>query len=150
VLQGLASTESGLPIGLTLLDACGYTRPSRVGRDRRHTLESSNSGLALADAASMADLTTEILIDIRDEIRATRTDLSSRIDQTNQRLDQTNQRLDRLGRRQVDAEIRLSTEVVALTGAVKDLRDTLLEDRDLRDKVVDHEQRIRTLEASRT
>jgi chromosome segregation ATPase len=101
----------------------------------------------------MADLSTQILIEIRDEIRATRTDLSSRLDdtnsrldQTNSRLDQTNSRLDRLERRQVDTEIRLSTDIVALTGAVHDLRDTLLEDRHLRQTVDDHEQRIRALE----
>lgn len=40
------------------------------------------------------DLTIEILKSIRDEIRATRTDLAERIDQTNARLDQTNARLD--------------------------------------------------------
>jgi len=94
----------------------------------------------------MADLTTQVLIEIRDEIRATRVDLSERIDQTNTRLDQTNTRLDRLERRQVDAEIRLSTEVVGLTDVVRDLRDTLLEDRQLRQTVDNHEQRIRALE----
>jgi hypothetical protein len=91
----------------------------------------------------MADLTTEILIEIRDEIRATRTELSSRIDQTNERLEQ-------VAKRQVETEIRLSTEVVALSGVVRDLRDTLLEDRHLRQTVDDHEQRIRSLESART
>src|ERR1051325_8763070 len=101
----------------------------------------------------MADLTTQVLIEIRDEIAATRVDLSERIDQTNgrldqtnERLDQTNTRLDRLERRHVDAEIRLSTEVVGLTDVVRDLRDTLLEDRQLRKTVDNHEQRIRALE----
>ena len=48
------------------------------------------------------DLTTRILIQIRDEIvktnerlDATRLELSERLDATNQRLDATNQRLDR-------------------------------------------------------
>jgi hypothetical protein len=90
----------------------------------------------------MTDLTNQILIEIRDEIRST----NSRLDQTNSRLDQTNSRLDRLEKRQVEAEIRLSTEVVALTGVVRDLRDTLLEDRLLRQTVDNHEQRIRALE----
>jgi len=105
----------------------------------------------------MTDLTNQILIEIRDEIRTTRTDLSGRIDETNQRLDQTNQRLDqsnqrldRLERRQVEGEIRISTEVVALTGALNQLKDTLLEDRDLRQTVLDHERRLRSLEATRT
>jgi hypothetical protein len=109
----------------------------------------------------MADLTTQILIEIRDEIRATRVDLSSRIDQTNGRLDQmngridqtnerldlTNGRLEQVAKRQVEAEIRLSTEVVALTGVVRELRDTLLEDRHLRQTVDNHEQRLRQLES---
>lgn len=90
----------------------------------------------------MADLTHQILIEIRDEIRST----NSRLDQTNSRLDQTNSRLDRLEKRQVEAEIRVSTEVAALTGVVRDLRDTLLEDRHLRQTVDNHEQRIRALE----
>jgi len=94
----------------------------------------------------MADLSTQILIEIRDEIRTTRTDLSGRIDQTNARLDRLDTRLDRVERRQVDTEIRLSTEVVALTGVVRDLCDTLLEDRQLRQTVNDHELRLRTLE----
>lgn len=94
----------------------------------------------------MADLTTQVLIEIRDEIRATRTDLTERIDQTNARLDQTNARLDRSEKRIVESEIRVSTELVALTGVVRDLRDTLLDDRHLRQAVDDHEQRIRALE----
>jgi len=87
----------------------------------------------------MTDLTTQILIEIRDEIRTTRGDLSDRIDQTNTRLD-------RLEKRQFEGEIRVSTEIVALTGVVRDLRDTLLEDRVLRQTVDNHEQRIRVLE----
>ena len=101
----------------------------------------------------MADLTTQVLIEIRDEIRTTRTDLTERIDQTNARLDQTNARLDqtnarleRAEKRIVESEVRVSTELVALTGVVRDLRDTLLDDRHLRQAVDDHEQRIRALE----
>jgi hypothetical protein len=102
----------------------------------------------------MADVTTEILIEIRDEIRATRTDLSTRIDETNARLDQTNgqldqtnTRLDRVERRQTAGEVRLSTEIVAVVGAIRELRDAIVEDRDLRGVVLSHEQRIARLEA---
>jgi hypothetical protein len=83
----------------------------------------------------MADLTTQILIEIRDEIRA-----------TNTRLDQSNTRLDRLERRQVEAEIRVSTALVDVVGAVHEMRDAFLEDRQLRDTVANHEQRLQALE----
>jgi hypothetical protein len=42
----------------------------------------------------MSDLSTEVLIQIRDEIKATRADLGARIDLTNVRLDQMTTRLD--------------------------------------------------------
>jgi uncharacterized coiled-coil DUF342 family protein len=95
----------------------------------------------------MSDLNTEVLIEIRDELRSTRRDLSERIDQTNARLDQTNARLDRLERRQTESEVRLATELVAVVGAVNQLRDAILEDRELRGTVLNHEQRIAALEA---
>ena len=41
-----------------------------------------------------SDLMLRILEQIRDELRSTRVELSTRIDQTNTRLDQTNARLD--------------------------------------------------------
>jgi len=104
----------------------------------------------------MADLTTEILVEIRNEIRTLRGDLSGRIDQTNARLDQTNSRLDqtnarleRLERRQTESEVRISTELVAVVGAVNHLCDAILEDRELRNQVVDHERRITALESRR-
>jgi len=83
----------------------------------------------------MADLTTQILIEIRDEIRT-----------TNQRLDTTNQRLERLERRQVETEIRVSTQLVEVTGAIRDLTDVIVEDRELRNAVADHERRLVALE----
>ena len=43
-------------------------------------------------------------------------------------------------------ETRLASELVAVAGSVKDLRDVLLEDRPLRNQVADHERRIRVLE----
>lgn len=87
------------------------------------------------------DVTVEILKAIRDELRSTRTELSSR-------LDGTNTRLDRLERRQTETDIHLSTEVVAMRGAVEQLRDVLLADRDLRARVEDHERRISAIEKS--
>jgi chromosome segregation ATPase len=69
----------------------------------------------------MSDLTNEILIEIRDEIRATRTDLGSRIDQTNSRIDRTNDRLDRL----VQEQIRQATAVVELQVGQREMRDEI-------------------------
>lgn len=68
------------------------------------------------------------------------------VTQTNERLDQTNDRLDRLERRQTETEIRLATELTAVVGAVHELRDAVLSDRDLRRTVDDHEQRLRAIE----
>jgi len=45
------------------------------------------------DRVAERDMTVEILRQIRDEIRATRTDLSGRLDQTNERLDVVTARL---------------------------------------------------------
>ncbi|HEY4221213.1 MAG TPA: hypothetical protein VGO62_07715 [Myxococcota bacterium] len=45
---------------------------------------------------NVQDITTAILIDIRDELRGGFARLDARLDQTNSRLDQTNSRLDNL------------------------------------------------------
>jgi hypothetical protein len=90
----------------------------------------------------MSDLTTDILVEIRDEIRRT----NGRLDQTNGRLDQTNDRLERLERRQTQAEIRIATELTGVTGAIHELRDTLIADRRFAARVDDHERRIAALE----
>lgn len=82
-----------------------------------------------------SDLTTEILIQIRDELRTTRTELSSRIDATNERLD-------RVEKRQTESDVRLTTEIVALVGAVRQVRDLLKDDRGTRDAVQKHEERF--------
>ena len=76
--------------------------------------------------------------------------MSERIDalrtETNQRLDATNQRLERVAQRQVETEMRLATELAGVTGAVREVRDLLREDRGLRDRVDDHEQRLAAIE----
>ncbi len=83
----------------------------------------------------MADLTTQILIDIRDAVRS-----------TNERLDQSNERLGRLERRQVDSEIRISTELVTLTGVLREFHDAFVAERPSRAILADHERRLRALE----
>jgi chromosome segregation ATPase len=99
------------------------------------------------------DLTVEILKGIRDEVRST----NDRLDGTNQRLDRlsdevhtlrtdSNERFGRLERRQTETEVRLSTELVAVVGAVHEVRDLLREDHALRARVDDHERRIAAVE----
>ncbi len=88
------------------------------------------------------DLTTQILVQIRDEMREMRAAQS----QTNERLDQTNARLERLERRQTEDALRLATELVAVARAVGEVRDLLAEQRADRTRLDDHERRIEALE----
>ena len=78
------------------------------------------------------EVTIEILKSIRDEIRGT----NSRIDATNERLgtleQSTSVRLERLEKRQVETEIRLATEIVAVAGAVNKPTEAFKEDRQVR------------------
>ncbi|HEX8792880.1 MAG TPA: hypothetical protein VF765_18165 [Polyangiaceae bacterium] len=71
------------------------------------------------------DLTIEILKNIRDEVRQTRTDLSGRIDTMR----------DELSRRIVESEIRTSTAVTELAGAVSQMTGVLRASHDLRPRV---------------
>jgi hypothetical protein len=74
------------------------------------------------------DITIEILESIRDEIRG------------------TNVRLERLEKRQVETEIRLATEIVAVAGAVHTLTEAFKDDGQVRAAVRDHEKRLTALE----
>jgi hypothetical protein len=82
-----------------------------------------------------ADLTVEILRGIRDEVQGVRAEVHT-----------TNERLGRIERRQTETEVRLSTELAAVVGAVREVRDVLREDRGLRARVEDHERRIAAVE----
>lgn len=95
-----------------------------------------------ATTRRMNELSVKLLGQIRDELKATRTDLSSR-------LDQTNERLERLERRQVETEVRLSTELVSVASAISELSRVLVDDRKLRAQVANHEVRLGVLEKSR-
>lgn len=81
------------------------------------------------------DLTTKILVQIRDELR-----------KTNDRLDSTNERLERLERRQTEDAVRVATELVAVATAVGEVRDLLRDQRVDRKTLADHERRIAALE----
>lgn len=82
----------------------------------------------------VVDLTLQVLIEIRDAVRGTNVRLeslesstNSRFGETNARLDETNDRLDAVRQAQVASEMRLATELVALSGAVSALQQTLKE-----------------------
>jgi hypothetical protein len=102
------------------------------------------------------DIAVKILIEIRDEIRATNRrvdDTNSRLDGLNQRIDVTNQRLDtglavlrnELGTRIVESEMRTGTAIIDMHGTLKDVH-VLLRDRfDLRDRVERCERDIEEL-----
>ena len=103
--------------------------------------------------AKTADLTVEILRDIRDGVAATNTRLDAlgtrldaRLDGLGSRLDETNANVAALARRQVESEVRLATEIVEVARAVNGVRDLLRERLDDRGRVDDHERRIETLE----
>ncbi len=88
------------------------------------------------------DLTTQILVQIRDEMRSMR----GALDTTNARLERTNDRLERLENRHTEDITRLATEVIAVAKAVVEVRDLLREQRVDRTRLEDHEGRITRLE----
>ncbi len=106
------------------------------------------------------DITIEILREIRDEIRntngridgvrdelrATNNELRATNDELRTTKDETNARFDTLARRQTETEIRLATEIIAVAGAVREVRDVLREDLAMRARVDDHERRISAME----
>lgn len=88
------------------------------------------------------DVTIEILKSIRDEIRV----VAGQTHEVAKRTEEVATEVRRLERRQVETEMRLATELVAVAGAVNGLREDLREDRALRAKVDDHEKRIEAIE----
>jgi hypothetical protein len=89
-----------------------------------------------------ADLSTEILREIRAEMKAMRKEQHA----TNERLDATNERLDGQEKRQTEDSVRLATELVAVARAVDEVRDLLRDQRIEREPLEDHETRIQRLE----
>lgn len=117
-----------------------------------------SSAILLEEARYMqpTDLTIEILKGIRDEVKGVRDEvngvrnevngLGDEVRTTNARLGETNEHLDRLERRHVETKVRLATELVAVTNAVRDVRDLLRDNLALSDRVLDHERRIAAIE----
>ena len=99
------------------------------------------------------DLTIHILTEIRDEIRSTnerldgvKNDLGARIDKTNDRVELLNTelggRIDETNRRLTESEIRTTTALIDVVASVHEVRDLLIERRDLRVRVERCEQDI--------
>lgn len=103
------------------------------------------------------DLVIEILKGIREENRRTneqlgelRTEVRTGFGDVRMGLDELRTEvrtgLGELRDRQTATEMRLSTELVGVAGAVREVRDLLREDRALRGRVDDHERRIAAIE----
>lgn len=79
--------------------------------------------------------TLQVLKDIRSELRSLKDE-----------VDKANERLDHLEQRQTATEIRLTKELTAVIGAIRDLKDTLVAGLAVKKQVDDHERRLLLLE----
>lgn len=93
--------------------------------------------------------TLKVITEMRGEMREMRgemremqrglSELQQEVRGTNARVDETNTRL-------VHMELRLATELTAVVAAVCSVRDLLAVRGDDRDRIEDHEQRLKALE----
>jgi hypothetical protein len=79
---------------------------------------------------------------VRDEVQGVRDEVQGVRDEVHG----VSSRLDRLERRQTEAEVRVATELVAIGGVMREVRDAFLEERALRARVDDHERRLTAIE----
>ena len=87
----------------------------------------------MAASKKKVDTTLVVLREIRDAVKG-----------TNVRLDETNTRLDALERRQGETEIRMATELTAVSSALRDVVGLI---RDLRDgRIASLEERVTAVE----
>ena len=96
-----------------------------------------------------ADLTLEVLKDIRDDVRNTNLrldglraetragffEVGKRFEEVAERFGDVGERFGDVGRRIVDSEVRTATAITDLTGTLHEIRDDLRESRDLRPRV---------------
>lgn len=96
------------------------------------------------------DLNTEILKSIRDEIRDLKQITNERFESlertTNERFERLDQRFEKMEQRQTALDLRLTTEIMAVVGAVNEVRDLLKENLEVRNQVREHERRITSIE----
>src|SRR5215813_12275519 len=96
----------------------------------------------MASRKNGPDLTTNILVQIRDEMRSMHEEQRA----TNLGLDTTIDRLNRLETRQAEDTIRIATELVAVARAVGEVRDLLRDQRLELTRLEDHERRLVAIE----
>lgn len=98
----------------------------------------------------MPSLSTRILVEIREEMKGMRNELREEIKATrhelSERIEATNERLDIVARRQTESDVRISTELVALGGAVERLTQAYRADKALVGDVADLKRRVGKLE----
>ena len=96
------------------------------------------------------DITIEILKGIREDLRTglqgVRDEIRDKVQGVRDEVQGVSQRLDRLERRQTEAEMRVAMELIAVGGAVREMRDAFLADHSLRTRVEDHERRLAVIE----
>ena len=83
-----------------------------------------------------------LLKQIRDEAKQT----NVRVEELSQRLDRYVGQLDEMAHRQTESELRLATEVLSLADVTRQVRDLLSTKLDDHGMVLDHEERIRSIE----
>ena len=86
--------------------------------------------------------TIRVLQEIRGELRST----VDRIDGTNTRLERLEEKFGSLERRQVEGEIRISTELVSVGKTLIEMRDLLRDRLDDHHRVDELERRVDSLE----
>ena len=101
----------------------------------------------------MKDITIEVLKAIRSDLGAFRSEVNKRFDDVDARFDLVDARFegvdarfDNVARRQVESEVRIATELVAVAGALNQLNDSLRAEA-VRDQLRDHEARLHKLES---
>jgi hypothetical protein len=96
-------------------------------------------------------ITVEILKDIRKELQTTRDTLHADLSEVRREIHETRDELretrEQIIRRQVESEIRLSTEIAAHGAVMAQIRDALRAG--VQTKLSDHERRITALEKKR-
>jgi len=83
---------------------------------------------------------------LRKDVDAFRKDVDARFDLVDARFEGVDARFDNMARQQVESEVRIATELVAVAGALNQLNDSLRAEA-VRDQLRDHEARLHKLES---
>lgn len=97
-------------------------------------------------ASKKVSPTLKVLVEIRDELRSTGERLDHRIDSLDHRIDSLDHRVGSIERELHDSSVRVSTELIAVSSVLTDVRDLLRARLDDRDRLDDHERRLLELE----